>query len=286
MISFDLIMEKEEVEQKSASHPKLVEKSICKVFIGGLSPLTTSEDLRKYFSKFGRVEEVTVMREKETGRSRCFAFMTFSSQNALEKVLKSSQHWLQGRTIEVKKAIPKGEVKTRSRKLFIGGIPPSVTSESLRVTFEKYGKLLDAHVMTDHVRGRPRGFGFVTFESDEAVDLVLAESQHELGGKVVDVKKAEPRKNMNFPSPNSPYSVIPTFAYFVPYQILPGQGGESYMTIPSPVYSDFYYYLQSQQKVEALDMEKHTEIRDENSSNGTIEIHNGDNESVFQSVRN
>jgi len=48
--------------------------------------------------------------------------------------------------------------------------------------------------MKDKLTGHPRGFGFVTFESEESVDLVLSESNHEIFGKKVEVKVAEPKK--------------------------------------------------------------------------------------------
>jgi len=237
-----------------------------KAFVGGLAPTTTEDQLTEYFSQFGRIGEVSVMREKTTGRSRGFAFLTYENLESLEKSLVSPKHVLDGRTVEVKRAIPRGEVKTKSRKVFVGGVPPNATNESLRECFERFGPIAEAQIMRDRARNRSRGFGFVTFEDDESVPKVLAVSEHKLDGKLVDVKKAEPKKTAvpplglpqavahMHPSPNSsprgslafapvmsPY--VPTFT-FVPYQVVNGENYNS-LGFTTPGYADANYLFHS-----------------------------------------
>jgi len=208
-----------------------------KAFVGGLAPTTTEAQLRDYFGQYGPLIEVSVMREKTTGRSRGFAFLTYEDIDSLEKSLVSPKHQLDGRTVEVKRAIPRGEVKTKSRKVFVGGVPPSSTNESLRACFEKYGPISDAQIMKDRVKNRSRGFGFVTFEDDESVPKVLSVAEHRLDGKLVDVKKAEPKKSTVpplqvtpamahlHPSPNSSprgsLAFAPVLNPYVPYAFVP-----------------------------------------------------------------
>ena len=78
-----------------------------------------------------------------------------------------------------------------SAKIFIGGLSPSVTSESLISHFSAYGEVVDATIMNDKITGRPRGFGFVTFRLAEAVDALMQEN-HVLDGKQVECKRAVP----------------------------------------------------------------------------------------------
>ena len=153
------------------------------------------------------------MRDKATGRSRGFGFLTYEDMDSLDKSLELPRHELDGRTVEVKRAIPRGEVKTIRRKLFVGGVSPTTTSESLREAFIKFGPIAEAQIMKDRMRGRSRGFGFVTFEDDESILQALGTSEHRVDGKLVDVKRAEPKKRSsggalsnpmaNFSSPNS-----------------------------------------------------------------------------------
>jgi RNA recognition motif-containing protein len=51
-------------------------------------------------------------------------------------------------------------------KLFVGGLPFSTTSESLRRHFAQSGTVVSAEVVTDRFSGEPRGFGFVEMSTD------------------------------------------------------------------------------------------------------------------------
>ena len=57
-----------------------------KMFIGGLSWQTTPENVREYFSQFGDVAEVMVMKDPATRRSRGFGFITFTQASSVGKV--------------------------------------------------------------------------------------------------------------------------------------------------------------------------------------------------------
>lgn len=82
-----------------------------------------------------------------------------------------------------------------SSKVFVGGLPQTVDKQALQEHFEQYGEVRDAVVMVDRTTGRSRGFGFVRFNSPDAVERVIASPQ-ELDGQTVDVKRAEPADTM------------------------------------------------------------------------------------------
>ncbi|TBU57851.1 hypothetical protein BD310DRAFT_928487 [Dichomitus squalens] len=160
-----------------------------KMFIGGLNWDTTDEALKKYFSQFGKVEACTIMRDA-AGRSRCFAFLTFEDPASVNAVM-VREHFLDGKIIDPKRAIPRQEHQ-RATKLFIGGLPGSVTSESMREYFSQFGKVVDATVMLDRETGRSKGFGFVSFENVN-VEPMLGFGNLQIDGKLIDVKLAQPR---------------------------------------------------------------------------------------------
>lgn len=75
-------------------------------------------------------------------------------------------------------------------KMFVGGLPQSVTQETLNEYFGRYGNIVEAFVLMDDQSGRSRGFGFVTFENAQSLNDVLAARPHYLAGKHVDCKHA------------------------------------------------------------------------------------------------
>jgi RNA-binding protein Musashi len=103
------------------------------------------------------------------------------------------EHSIDGRTVDVKRAVPKSEAPGPSRvtrlaemnKIFVGGLAPSVTVAEFRTYFEGFGAVVDAVVMFDRQTQRSRGFGFVTFQDDAVVQNVLM-GTHELNGECAD----------------------------------------------------------------------------------------------------
>ncbi|KAK9360757.1 hypothetical protein V1504DRAFT_391721 [Lipomyces starkeyi] len=167
-----------------------------KMFIGGLNWDTTDETLFKYFSQFGEVTECQIMREATTGRSRGFAFLTFKDSKCVNTVM-VKEHVLDGKIIDPKRAIPKDE-QEKTSKIFVGGVSPHVTEAEFRNVFSRFGRILDCSLMIDKDTGRSRGFGFITFESDAGVDNTLTNCPLMIGGKMVEVKKAQPRGRDKF----------------------------------------------------------------------------------------
>ncbi|KAJ1943462.1 Heteroproteinous nuclear ribonucleoprotein A1, partial [Kickxella alabastrina] len=79
--------------------------------------------------------------------------------------------------------------------LFVGGLSWETDENRLREYFSKYGTIIDCSIMRDQTTGRPRGFGFVTFENIDGVNAVLQEPTHTVDGKQIDPKHAIPRDN-------------------------------------------------------------------------------------------
>lgn len=86
-----------------------------------------------------------------------------------------------------------GNPNFRTRKVFVGGLPHSTSDSEFRAYFSQFGGISDAQVMTDRDTGRPRGFGFVSFDSEDTVDKIMSQP-HEIGGKQVELKRAEPKR--------------------------------------------------------------------------------------------
>ena len=163
-----------------------------KMFVGGLNWETTDESLKSYFSQFGEVLECNVMRDNVTGRSRGFGFLSFAEARTVNRVMEKREHFLDGKIIDPKRAIPREE-QDKTAKIFVGGVGSDVTENDFKEFFDQFGTVIDAQLMIDKDTGRPRGFGFVTFDSDQAVERIVTSKFLILKNKPIEVKRAEPR---------------------------------------------------------------------------------------------
>ncbi|HSL19849.1 MAG TPA: RNA-binding protein [Methylomirabilota bacterium] len=82
-----------------------------------------------------------------------------------------------------------------AKKLFVGSLSWNTTDEGLREAFAPFGEIAEAVVVSDRDTGRSRGFGFVTFEDDEAADqAVAALNGTELDGRTIRVDVAQAKE--------------------------------------------------------------------------------------------
>ena len=81
-----------------------------KLFVGNLSFNTTEASLREAFSEFGAVNEVAVMTDRDTGRSRGFGFVTMNSAQEAEAAISGmGGRSVDGRDLTVNVAKPREE---------------------------------------------------------------------------------------------------------------------------------------------------------------------------------
>ena len=79
-----------------------------KLYVGNLPFNTTENELQEIFSQAGAVQEVTLMQDRFTGKSRGFAFVTMSSdEEAQNAISKFNGHTMDGRPMTVNEARPR-----------------------------------------------------------------------------------------------------------------------------------------------------------------------------------
>ena len=79
-----------------------------KLYVGNLSFETTENDLRDLFSEHGKVTDVAILSDRETGRSRGFAFVEMTNPAEADKAIAALNGTeLGGRTLTINEAKPK-----------------------------------------------------------------------------------------------------------------------------------------------------------------------------------
>ena len=147
------------------------------LFVGGISAHTTSEELSTYFSQYGYVYKVRVMKEKKTKEPKGYAYVTFKDSRSIHKLLKF-KHYIGDRRVDCQVASRKGEKRTckqeqRKRRVFVANLPLEMDSDSLEKLFCVYGPVRNAYVITDYDTKLSKGYGYVEFLHTQHVELAL-----------------------------------------------------------------------------------------------------------------
>ncbi|ONK63886.1 uncharacterized protein A4U43_C07F19940 [Asparagus officinalis] len=186
-------------EVEEVAEPVIVQST--KLYFGNLPYNCDSAQLAGIIQEYASPEMVEVLYDRDTGRSRGFAFVTMSSVEDCEAVIQNldgSQYG--GRTLRVNfsdKPKPKEPLYPESDyKLFVGNLSWSVTSESLTEVFQEYGNVVGARVLYDGDTGRSRGYGFVCYSSKQEMDAALESlNGAELEGRGMRISLALGKKN-------------------------------------------------------------------------------------------
>jgi len=153
-----------------------VPTEIKKVFVGGIGPNTTRDTVLNAFSQFGEVQECKVIVDQNTGFSKGYGFVEFLSPISAQKATASGFISIDGKNCNCNLAFNDKGDKTVDQgecKVFVGGLAPTVTSESLTVAMSPYGKVDSAKVVVDKVTQASKGFGFVEFASSKSASRAV-----------------------------------------------------------------------------------------------------------------
>lgn len=168
-------------------------KQKFKVFIGGLPPKITEEELRSHFENSGLIKSCEIIKDVNTQEPRGFAFIVFADEESYQKAISTSQT-IKGRRIECKPALSKQKAKIKSadekgKKQFIGGLSLEATDNDQADYFSKFGDIYKAYLIYDKNSNTSRGFGFVEFKSFLSADAVIKQKDHYIKEKLIECKK-------------------------------------------------------------------------------------------------
>jgi len=187
-------------------------RELKKLFVGSLEFSTTEDEVNEYFSKYGDIVSVSISKFPDSGKSRGFAFVTFQSAKTVDQVQQSRPHVIKGRKLETKRATPKHlvgkpESQVSTTKIFIGppevrskghsGLTEEISDEDLTEYFGQFGTLVKVQQMRWEDSGKKRGYGYVEFTDEDAVDKAVLVRTHIIKDREIESKKALTRQQMN-----------------------------------------------------------------------------------------
>lgn len=79
------------------------------------------------------------------------------------------------------------------KRIYVGNLPFSASEDEVRELFEQHGEVTSVNLISDRDTGRPRGFGFVEMDDDDADAAIMALNNTDMGGRSLRVNEARPR---------------------------------------------------------------------------------------------
>jgi len=171
-----------------------------KLFIGGVSFKTSDESLKEFYSQWGEITDVVVIKDKHTNRSKGFGYVTYKHSSMVDEAMSNRPHRIDDRQVQPKRAVPREETNAASqlsvKKIFIGGLKDKpITEDDIKEYFSQYGTITDCVLMKDKETGASRGFAFVEYDDHDPVDrMMLKKMVHRINDCPLDVKKAIPKE--------------------------------------------------------------------------------------------
>jgi nucleolin len=101
-----------------------------------------------------------------------------------------------------------------TKRIYVGNLSNNTTECELAGLFERVGRVVSARIMTDRETNRPKGFGFVEMDHEDADRAIAQFNQTDLNGRLLSVTEARARSQS---SPNGGTSASRLFVGNLPY---------------------------------------------------------------------
>lgn len=162
------------------------------VFIGGLPRDALEEDLRDLCEPIGEVLEVRLMKDKDTGDAKGYAFIAFKTKEVAQKAIEELHNKaFKGKSLRC-------SLSETKHRLFIGNVPKSWTEDQFRKVIEGVGPGVEniELIKDPQNASRNRGFAFVLYYNNACADYSrqkMSNSKFKLDENTPTVTWADPK---------------------------------------------------------------------------------------------
>eukprot|EP01103_Thecamoeba_quadrilineata_P019623 TRINITY_DN8029_c0_g1_i1.p1 TRINITY_DN8029_c0_g1~~TRINITY_DN8029_c0_g1_i1.p1 ORF type:complete len:488 (-),score=109.55 TRINITY_DN8029_c0_g1_i1:36-1499(-) len=180
------------------------------IYLKNIKFTTTEARLKSVFSQFGKIVEVRLNCDRNTGKSRGSAFIEYEAPESVSDALLFSGKELDGKLINVEIATPRKSPSELSRPsltrfLYVGNLNYNTSAEDLFKAFESLDSLVEANIIYGK-DGKSRGFGYVEFENVETASKALRFHGFEVNGRPVRLDYASEKISTLYSTRNDPPS--------------------------------------------------------------------------------
>jgi len=184
------------IEVHISAPPSEKSKDENTIFVKELSMETNREDLKNFFEKCGKVQDVRLITDSRTNKSKGFGYIEFENKEGAMEALKLNKTQLKGKTITVLKyESDKKKRDNLGNTIHITNIAFDANEQDLIQHFEKYcgqNVIRKCHLVKDNV-GNSRGYAFIEFEQEDAMNKALMLKEKIIKGRPVVIKRSTRR---------------------------------------------------------------------------------------------
>lgn len=194
-------------------------EATANLFVGNLSWNVDEEWLTREFEEFGELAGVRIITDRDSGRSKGFGYVEFTTAENGAKALEARNGYeLDNRALRVDFSMPRngngndgqtpqqrqndrasrfGDVKNPpSATLFVGNLSFDSTEATLTEYFQEHGGIKSIRLPTDRETGAYKGFGYIEMDSvEEAQAAFNALQGADVDGRPIRLDFAAPRDN-------------------------------------------------------------------------------------------
>ncbi|XP_043922699.1 RNA-binding motif, single-stranded-interacting protein 3 isoform X2 [Protopterus annectens] len=153
------------------------------LYIRGLPPGTTDQDLIKLCQPYGKIVSTKAILDKNTNQCKGYGFVDFDSPAAAQKAVAS----LKANGVQAQMAKQQEQDPTN---LYISNLPVTMDEQELENMLKPFGHVISTRILRD-ANGVSRGVGFARMESTEKCEVVI---QH-FNGKYLKMPQGVPAPN-------------------------------------------------------------------------------------------
>ncbi|KAG5243989.1 hypothetical protein OIU76_009141 [Salix suchowensis] len=162
------------------------------VYLGGIPPDASEEDLKEFCESIGEVTEVRIMKGKDSSESKGYAFVTFRTKELASKAIEELNN------TEFKGKKVKCSTSQANHRLFIGNVPRNWGEEDMKKAVKKTGPGVNSVELLKDPQNlsRNRGFAFIEYYNHACAEYsrkMMSNPEFKLDDNAPTVSWADPK---------------------------------------------------------------------------------------------